>query len=329
MSNPISSQNQEFHLPYPIANISTVAQIERDQIPPSTSIASNEKLFESMKQFVIEVIDRISIKKPEDNGPSVEDIRFIYFWNYGNHDDLFHQNVTALMKKIKGMEIQKESFEKIAQQMNQRNMALSVPSIVGDFLYFKENFPEIFEKRGYQKELNYIQKMVCNKFHIAPPKNCAELVEESYQAKDLVNGFKGDILVLGCGRANDGKDACGPHVLDKTLFVSYEESYDPDICADYYSKQFWKLLPDDQFKEVFFEGFAPSACQSSLQEIQRILKEGGKARMHFSNDFVIAHEEGCLEEYFKKCGFKQTQIVAESFLSCGVEKDHRMIHVYK
>jgi hypothetical protein len=181
------------------------------------------------------------------------------------------------------------------------------------FHKFKLEFPEIFEKYNYQKIINILEKITKNyelDFNYPIP-------SQKYEVYRSVSSFKGERIIFGCTYSTT---SCRPPEYTKN-----ESSHDPnknylvdkegnsDLCADYYSSEFWKEFPDNKFKEAVFEGFAPLTHTPSLQQIARILEPGGTVSICWGHDSDILEQifqenTHLFNEYIEKCGFSKFEI---------------------
>ena len=319
--NQIKDKQTEF----PAQNsASTAVQIERSQLPPSQTIDPISWVKEIINNLVDKVVSRSQKKQQE----TMASILQLLNYQYGNSNDEFHNDITKMVKNIRLVE---GAFpeEQIVAMIRDQKTKWTAYTVLQNLLNFKEEFPHLFEKRKYGGAVHFIQEFCKERGVEFSFSTFSEtIVDESYTIIRSPKEFKGDLLVLGCGRKLTG---CAGHDENRTLLVDMDAESDPDIVANYYSHEFWNEIPDNIFKEVFFEGFCPSPCKSSFKEICRTMQEGGKARIVFDTAFEIAEEEGKehLENYFKECGFARIEIANETFRSGGHESEYEMLIAYK
>ncbi len=259
-------------------------------------------------------------------------------FQYGTNTDPVHNRITLMVREVmfnKAQMVFTGCDDKILKtRLKELQLNTSAYSVAMLILNIKDEFPEVYEK-NYQKDLDFIQKLLSDHNVNLPFTSYSQGIQETVKADYTVNRtpeeYKGDILILGCGR-KIAKD-CLLHNEDKesAYCINHDADADPDIVADYYSQEFWKVLPDANFAKAYFEGFNPDACKESLKQLHRILKNDGIVRVLFSDSFEAAYQynSSYLEKYFLNCGFSKVKFETVLTRCCGVDSTCLVIDAYK
>lgn len=259
-------------------------------------------------------------------------------YQYKTNTDPVHNRITLMVRDVMFNKAQMAFIQCDDQILKTRLKDLkfnsSAYSVAMLILNIKDEFPEVYEK-NYQKDLDFIQKFLSDHNEALPFTSYAQGIQETVKTDFTVTRspeeYKGDILILGCGR-KIAKE-CLLHSEDKesAYCINHAADADPDIVADYYSQEFWKVLPDAKFTKAYFEGFNPDACKESLKQIHRILKEDGVVRVLFSESFEAAYQynSSYLEKYFLNCGFSKVKFETVLTRCCGVDSTSLVIDAYK
>lgn len=259
-------------------------------------------------------------------------------YQYGSNTDPVHNRITTMMREVMFSKatITYTKCDDIILKTNLTDLqrCSSAFNVAKKILNIKDQFPEVYEQ-NYQKDLEFIHKFLSEHGEELPFTSYAQAIQKTVKTDFAVvrfpDEYKGDILILGCGRAI-AKD-CLLHTDDKdsAYCINNAADADPDIVADYYSQDFWKVLPDAKFAKAYFEGFNPDACKESLKQIHRILKDHGVVRVLFSESFQAAYQYSSpyLEKYFLNCGFSKVKFETVLTRCCGVDSTCLVIDAYK
>ncbi len=237
-----------------------------------------------------------------------------------NEGDFFEPHVHQVLKVIAIQKITNTLVEEIHREIS-ANIKGSVFTLLNQLHRFQREFPEVFAECGYQKLVDRLETVVEEyglSFREPEP-------SQDYRVFRPMSEFEGERLVLGCGYAYT---SCEGHDPDKDYLVTIQEEMQPDLCADYYSSEFWNEFPDDTFDEVFFEGFLPDPEASSLQQIARILRRDGTVRMGWEDSYLgVLHwvhqvNPEAFHNYIRECGFSDFMIHAKYYCSVDTEMEH-------
>lgn len=268
---------------------------------------NSESSRDALHNKLVELLTRYEALKTSNDG-----IRNIIFESFKNYE---------LLKILNAPE------GEIQKMITDIRHKFSVYTQVDFLKRFEKEFPALYVKYNYQELLDRLMTIITEHglSHDLPP------TSEQYELCRPLQGFRGNRLVLGCGR---NSTSCEGHT-DSDYLLDFSSEANPDLIADYYSLEFWKEFADETFGEIFFEGFLPWPNTNSLQQLARILKPNGFVRMGYSDPdlailkFVREMDESIFNEYIKKCGFSRFKVRLESFRSNGHYGESDMLILYK
>lgn len=239
---------------------------------------------------------------------------------YKNKEDPIHQKIETFIRAFVGVKLLASESE-IKIELAQTDIKYRPLVILDELLRFQENFPDLFQERGYQEDVELLKRIL--DLYKVEFKRIEH--SEAFQVVRPVESYQGSRLVTGCGHAIT---SCSGHAGDYTL--NFESDANSDLIADYHSSAYWKAFPDGKFREVFFEGFSPALSRHAFKQMARILAPGGKVRMGLDTcQGVLLSGKERLLKFFQECGFDRFEIVKERYRSNNREDELDMVVIYK